>query len=335
MKNVLYIGNALSNSGKTVTTIETLSAHLKEFCAIKIASNKTNKILRLYDMIKLVLTNKSTTDFVLIDTYSTTNFYFTLIISQLCRFLKLRYIPILHGGNLENRLINFPKLSQLIFKNAYQLVAPSRFLESIFTSYGYTNSTHIPNSIDIDHYEFLSRKVDIVKLLWVRSFSSIYNPELAIKVLNKLNKEGVKAELTMIGPEVDGSLVRTKERAKQYNLDVNFTGKMPKTRWIEISRDCNIFINTTNFDNTPVSVIEAMALGLPVVSTNAGGLPYLITDNIDGLLVPVDNTNAMVNAIKILSKSDELRQKLIDNGRQKAESFDWNTVKSQWKSLLS
>ncbi len=93
-------------------------------------------MLRLLDMCKLVLINKSKTDFVLIDTYSTVNFYYALIISQLCRFLNLKYILIFRGGNLANRLKDSPRSSALIFKNAYKLVVPSNFLKSIFESYG-------------------------------------------------------------------------------------------------------------------------------------------------------------------------------------------------------
>ena len=119
MKNVLYIGNALSNSGKTITTIDILGENLKEFCAVYTASKKTNKFLRLLDMIKLVLMKQFKADYVLIDTYSTTNFYYALIISQLCRILSLKYIPILHGGNLPKRLLANPKLCYLIFGNAF------------------------------------------------------------------------------------------------------------------------------------------------------------------------------------------------------------------------
>jgi glycosyltransferase involved in cell wall biosynthesis len=334
MKNVLYIGNALSSKGKTRTTIETLGEHLKEITTVKIASTKSNKILRLLDMVWLVLKNSSKADYVLIDTYSTSNFYFALIISQLCRLLQTKYIPILHGGNLENRLRNNPKLSALIFKNAYHLVAPSHFLKSIFKTYGYNDVLFIPNTIDITDYEFIDRKIDTIKLLWVRSFSSIYNPKQAILVLKQLLNNGHDATLTMVGPEVDGSLKEMKHLVKKEKLNVKFTGKLSKQEWIKRSEKHNIFINTTNFDNTPVSVIEAMALGLPVVSTNVGGLPFLITNNEEGLLVPKDDVNTMVNAILSLKTSKELRLKLIKNARSKVEFFDWNNVKSKWQALL-
>lgn len=335
MKNVLYVGNALSNKGKTITTIETLGNHLSKFSAIKIASNKSNKVLRLLDMVKLVLFNRKNTDFVLIDTYSTTNFYYALIISQLCRVLKIKYIPILHGGNLEKRLKHNNKLSKLIFQNAYRLVAPSNFLKTVFNSYGFDNVIHIPNTIEIDSYKFESRRINSIKLLWVRSFTSIYNPEQAINVLENLINKGYKAQLTMVGPDLDGSLEKVKSLTKRRNLEVNFTGKLSKQKWINLSKTHNIFINTTNFDNTPVSVIEAMALGLPVVSTNVGGLSFLIDGGKEGLLVPPNDIKAMVNGIIKLKDDRVLTDKLITNARIKAEGFDWNVVKPKWKALLS
>ncbi len=335
MIKILYIGNALSNKGKTSTTIETLSKHLKEICAIKIASNKSNKISRVLDMIKLVIVNKSNTDFVLIDTYSTTNFYFALIISQLCRFLKLRYITILHGGNLEFRLKESSTLSRLIFENAHEIVAPSNFLKTVFSSYGYDEVLFIPNTIEIDNYEFKNRSINTIELLWVRSFASIYNPEQAVLVLEELLKMNYTTRLTMVGPDVDGIMVKVKKLAKEKNLEINFTGKLSKQQWIALSKKCNVFINTTNIDNMPVSVIEAMALGLPVVSTNVGGLPYLIDDTKDGLLVPPQDVKSMVKAILKLKSDDTFRFKLITRARSKVEKFDWNSVKHKWAALLS
>ncbi|MBC3846935.1 glycosyltransferase family 4 protein [Winogradskyella echinorum] len=335
MKNLLYIGNALSNKGKATTVIDTLSRHLKKNYKVKIASTKSNKIWRLLDMMKLVVANKSNTDYVLIDTYSTSNFYFALIISQLCRLFKLNYINILHGGNLEKRLKKNPKLSGLIFKNAYKLVAPSNFLKSTYETYGYNEVLHIPNSIEIEDYKFKEREISDIKLFWVRSFSSLYNPEQAILVLEKLLQLNYNASLTMVGPDVDGSLLKVKELAKDKKLNVNFTGKLSILEWIELSEDFNVFINTTNFDNTPVSVIEAMALGLPVVSTNVGGMPFLITHNTDGLLVPPKDVSSMVNAIIKLKLDNELRIKLIRNARTKVENFSWNKVKSKWEFVLS
>lgn len=286
-------------------------------------------------MIKLVLVNGTKTDYVLIDTYSTVNFYFALIISQVCRLLRIRYIPILHGGNLERRLKNNPKLSKLIFDNAYKLVSPSNFLKLIFEEYGYKNILYIPNTIEIQDFEFQNRDIDDIKLLWVRSFASIYNPELAVLVLEGLLKEGFVAKLTMVGPEMDGTMKKVKALAVQKGLKIKFTDKLSRKEWHDLSKDHNVFINTTNYDNAPVSIVEAMALGLPVVSTNAGGLPYLIFDGNDGLLVDKNNADEMIKAIVCLKSDSKLKDKLVENARRKAEAFSWENIKPKWRRLLS
>ncbi|WP_431135854.1 glycosyltransferase family 4 protein [Psychroserpens mesophilus] len=336
MKNVLYIGNKLKNKKFNVSTILILGNLLEsEGYNVFYASSKTNKFFRLLDMCVSCIKYKNTANVVLIDTYSTQNFYYALIISQLCRILNLDYIPILHGGNLPERLKRSPLMSKMIFKHAKYNVSPSGFLKNAFQNYGYANILHIPNTIKIDDYPFLLKKYDTPRLLWVRSFSKIYNPELAVKVLNTLRKEYPESELCMVGPDTDGSRQYVENLANSLNLTVKFTGKLEKKDWIDLSKNYNIFINTTNFDNTPVSVIEAMALGLPIVSTNVGGIPYLIEDGVDGLLVEPNQVNEMNSAVVSLIKDFEKRKVLIENARKKAEKFDWNQVKLLWIKALN
>ena len=85
----------------------------------------------------------------------------------------------------------------------------------------------------------------------------------------------------------------------------------------------------------PVSVIEAMALGFPVVSTNVGGMSFMIEDNVDGLLVNKDDETGMTSAIIQLINNPKKTEKMINIARKKAEKFDWNNVKLKWLELLS
>ncbi|WP_452224265.1 glycosyltransferase family 4 protein [Lacinutrix chionoecetis] len=335
MKNLLYIGNKLSTRGKTATTIDTLSnALIAEGYNVKAVSSKKNKLLRLIDMVWSIIKNRSWAHYVLIDTYSTQNFYYALVCSQLCRFFKLKYVPILHGGNLPNRLKNNPKLSHAIFNNAFVNVAPSNYTALAFKDYGFNNITIIPNAINIENYAFKQREIDEVHLLWVRSFSKIYNPKLAVDVLFQLQKKEIKSSLTMVGPDNDGSLEVTKKHAASLNVAVNFTGKLSKKEWITLSKTHNIFINTTNFDNMPVSVIEAMALGLPIISTNVGGLPFLIEDDVTGKLVSPNNAALFVDEIIDLKENKEKVENYTRSARNRVEQFGWQVVKNQWKVTL-
>ncbi|MFI0430103.1 glycosyltransferase family 4 protein [Mariniflexile sp. HMF6888] len=335
MKNLLYIGNNLSKTGKTETTIETLSKRLSiEGYTVYTSSNKKNKLLRLLDMLFAILKYAKKVDYVLIDTYSTSNFYYALFCSYLCRFLNLKYLPILHGGNLPNRLKTNPKLSQAIFNHAYKNIAPSVYIQSEFEKAGYSNLFHIPNAITLKNYDFKQRNSETVHLLWVRSFSDIYNPLLAVGILKALQDEHINATLSMVGPDNDGSLQKTKDYAKALGVEVNFTGKLSKEAWISLSKNHTIFINTTSFDNMPVSVMEAMALGLPIISTNVGGMPFLITNNHDGILVNPNSVNEFVEAVKKILLNHETTHDMTLNARKKVESYDWDVVKKLWISVF-
>lgn len=286
------------------------------------------------DMIFSVFIHKNETDLVLIDTYSTQNFYYAYIVARCCKFLSLPYIPILHGGNLPNRLKKDKHKSDFLFKNARINVSPSKYLLKAFDDFGYENTVYIPNTIEIKYYTFFKRKCE-PKLIWVRSFSEIYNPMLALKVIERLLPEFPQLSLCMVGPEKDGTLEQGKAYAKKNNLPVTFTGKLEKEAWIKHSENYSIFINTTNFDNTPVSVIEAMALGLQVVSTNVGGIPFLLEHDKDALLVEPNNDKAFADAVRKILQHPEFAEKLVLKARNKAETFDWEKVKPHWLKILN
>ena len=335
MKNLVYVGNHLQNSQTNLSYSAVLGPLLEQGgYEVRYTSDKTNKVLRLLDMLWTTLMFRKKTDLVLIDTYSTQNFYYAVLVSQLCRLLKLPYIPILHGGNLPNRLKSSPKLSRILFMNANVNVSPSLYLKECFEKAGYQNVVYIPNTISIAHYPQHNKTFDKPRLLWVRSFSEIYNPALAVKVLHELRHRGYDATLCMVGPDADGSLAEVKALAERLSVSVMFTGKLTKAEWIALSEDYNVFINTTNFDNMPVSVIEAMALGLPVVSTNVGGMPYLIEDGEDGLLVAPSDKVAMADAICSLFEDVVQTEARLVRAREKVEGFDWGRVRGLWEGLL-
>tara|TARA_R100001369_G_scaffold90885_1_gene130719 strand:+ start:66 stop:1091 length:1026 start_codon:yes stop_codon:yes gene_type:complete len=331
-KNLLYIGNKLSKNGNTLSTIESLANKLQEEgFAVNTASTVQSKPLRMLDMIMTVFKNRKWADVVLIDTYSTLNFQYAVAVANICGFFKIPYIPILHGGNLPSRLQKSKKQSKKLFGKAKTNVAPSHYLLEAFKNEGYTNLTYIPNTIEINNYPFLLRNNIQPKLLWVRSFSKIYNPMLALYVVEVLLKKGhTNTELYMVGPDKDGSMETCKAYAKQKNLPVTFTGALTKQEWIQQSKNYNIFINTTHVDNTPVSLIEAMALGLPVISTNVGGIPYLLTHDETGLLVPPNSATKFVAAIEGVLQNQEETTAMAIKARKSVEKFDWKEVKKHW-----
>jgi glycosyltransferase involved in cell wall biosynthesis len=335
MLEILYLGNKGSEFGGTTNVIEALSSKLAPNCRVYSYSGKKNKGIRLLEMVLAIFRHANTISVALIDTYSTAAFWYAWICALFCRCLGVPFIPILHGGNLPYRLDRSPQMTKAIFGHAFVNVAPSGYLEAAFHDKGYKTSL-IPNFIDIENYSFRLRRVLRPRLIWVRSFESTYNPEMSVSVLAELFKDYPDARLCMVGPEKNGSMAKCRELVQELNVgsQVTFTGRLTRSEWTTLAVDYDIFISTTHFDNTPVSVIEAMALGIPIISTNVGGIPYLVEHSIVGLLSSDNDITAMVKNIKQLLESPDLAEKLSCNARKRAEAFDWKVIEKQWLELL-
>lgn len=330
---LLYIGNRLSSQGKTPTGIEILGPLLEsEGFELRYASSKKAKIPRLLDMIMALLRRASSSGYVLIDTYSTSNFWYAVVSATVCRLFSTPYIPILHGGNLPNRLSSSPVLSRFLFRNAYVNVAPTAYLADAFREKGF-NVTVIPNPL-VDEIAPTHRSIFRPRLIWVRSFSSLYNPEMAIEVVKKLAVRFKGASLIMVGPDVDDNMSKCRRLASSYGLNVTFTGRLTKPEWMQLSEECDFFINTSNVDNSPFSLIEAAALGLPIVSTNVGGIPYLFSDGVSACLVKKGDAIQMSDAIETLIDNPEHAQNLIQKSLQLSQTVKWEHLRTKWLEIL-
>jgi glycosyltransferase involved in cell wall biosynthesis len=256
--------------------------------------------------------------------------------AQLLRVLHKPYIAQLHGGNLPGFARRWPDRVKRLLDSAAAVTAPSRYLQESLRPYR-DDIRLLPNAIDLPAYPFRARTNPRPHLVWLRAFHSIYNPSLALRVLAELTPAFPESRLTMVGPDKgDGSLQAFRRTAKGLQLEsrIEYAGLIRKAdapAWLGRG---DVFVNTTDFDNTPVSVIEAMACGLCVVSTNVGGIPYVLEHELNALLVPPSDPTAMAHAVRRILGEHDLAESLSLNARRKAEQFDWQMVLPLWESLF-
>lgn len=210
---ILYFGNILSATGNNPSFIELLVPKLQTLYPVVAASHHKNKILRLLHMMGVLVRNGSKAKMILIDTYSYQGFYFAWVIGVLCRILNRPYIPIMRGGDFINRIEKSPGMTSSFLKHAAHVVAPSEYMYESLKNKG-VKVIFIPNFIPIDDYQFKPRTHLSPRLLWVRSFHKIYNPELAIEIISTLKNKYPEVHLTMVGPDKDGSLDHCRELVK-------------------------------------------------------------------------------------------------------------------------
>ncbi|MBL8214264.1 MAG: glycosyltransferase family 4 protein [Bryobacterales bacterium] len=275
-------------------------------------------------------------DVAIIDVFSRDAFLWAEAVAWVMRRLGKPYVLALHGGGLPSFLASQPWRARRLLQPAAAVVAPSTFLKHGLQQYR-DDILLIPNAIDIAGYHFRTRGPLSPRLVWLRAFHSMYAPEQAVEVLARVKRRFPTATLLMIGGDKgDGSLQRTTRLVQQLGLTtaVSFAGTIQKADVPNWLNNGDIFLNTTTVDNMPVSVIEAMACGLCVVSTNPAGIPHLLDHGSTALLAPVGDVPALVEAVERLLADTDLARQLSFAGRSLVEAFDWKHVLPRWERVL-
>ncbi|HEX6966247.1 MAG TPA: glycosyltransferase family 4 protein [Gemmatimonadaceae bacterium] len=333
---LLLIGNFLGASPGRRAVGEDLAEHLRnEGWSVLLTSRKQSRYLRVLDRLVTAWRERHRYDVAEVDVYSGSAFRWAELMCRVLRAAGKPYVLTLHGGNLPALAKRSPTRVKRLLAGAAVVTAPSRYvLDAVQDARPDLRLIH--NPIEPEAYTFRVRRRPAPRMIWVRAFHEIYNPGMAPRVLARLTDEFPASTLTMLGPDKDGSLERTRERAaSECVLDrLTIVGGVPRSEVPTHLDVADIFLNTTNIDNSPVSVLEAMASGLCVVSTNVGGMPYLIEHERDGLLVPADDADAMAAAVRRILTEPGLAARLSRNARAKAERFTWDVILPQWKAVL-
>lgn len=330
------VGNMLGrNSGFVTTQGQILSDLLaNEGYAVISTSSWVNRVVRLADIVSTLFQKRNRIDILVLEVYSGMYFFLADVASSLGRLFGIPMIFVLHGGNLAVFSSRFPAWIRRVLRRADILVAPSPFLARGLSDLGLPIRI-IPNIVDIGGCPFRLRDTIQPKLIWMRAFHEIYNPQMAVEVLESVRSKYPQASLVMAG--VDKGLeseIRKMVADMGLNGAIRFSGFLGPDEKIKEFSNADIFLNTNHIDNMPVSMVEACAMGLPVVATCVGGIPDIITTGQNGILVPDGDTKGMADAVITLLENGELTARLSANARRFAEMSSWETVRPQWEALF-
>jgi glycosyltransferase involved in cell wall biosynthesis len=335
---ILLIGSFLSSSGGTRSVCEELAERLeKRGWPVLTVSRKRNRLARLHDILWTIVSRRKQYEVAQIDVFSGAAFLWAELACLTLRSLGKPYILSLHGGNLPAFAARRQGRVRRLLAGANDVTAPSSYLQTELGSLR-SDITLLPNALDLDRYPFRLRGKPGPRLVWLRAFHQIYNPQLAVKTLALLSGEFSEVQLTMIGPDKgDGSLAETRSLAAELGVSsrIEIIPGVAKEQVPERLQPGDIFLNTSRIDNMPVSVVEAMACGLCVISTAVGGVRHLIHHGEDGLLVPDGDAGAVAEAVRMVLSDPALATRLSSKSRLKAEQLDWGIVLDRWETLLS
>jgi glycosyltransferase involved in cell wall biosynthesis len=235
-----------------------------------------------------------------------------------------------HSGEARDHLQRFPR-ARLTLKKADRLVVPSGYLVEVFREFG-LQARAIPNIVDLSQFSFRVRRPLRPHLVCTRGFHPYYSVDVVVRAFAEVQKAYPEARLDLVG----GGPLEAEIRALVRDLKlsgVEFKGIVARGEIGRCYDEADIFINASRLDNMPVSVLEAFASGMPVVSTEPEGMRYVVEHERTGLLSPVGDARALAaNVIRVL-RDPELAARLGMNAQREMELYSWPAVREQWMEV--
>ncbi|MEO5817804.1 MAG: glycosyltransferase family 4 protein [Gemmatimonadaceae bacterium] len=235
------------------------------------------------------------------------------------------------SGEASDHLAKSP-LAVRTMRLADEIVVPSGYLVEVFAQFG-LHARSILNFVDLDNLDYRERTVTRPTFLSNRNLEPLYNVGCTLRAFGVIQQQEPDAVLTVVG---DGSERASLEAlARELGLrNVEFAGKVPPQRMREFYDAADVYLNSPNIDNMPNSVIEAFASGLPVVTTNAGGIPFIVTDGETGFMSACDDHEALARNALALVRTSGLAHAVAARARNVCLTrYVWEAVAVEWETL--
>jgi glycosyltransferase involved in cell wall biosynthesis len=247
-----------------------------------------------------------------------------------------RKVPIVvnyRGGEAGTFLEKSATQIRKSLSKASALTVPSGYLQEVFRRFDIASEV-VPNIINLERFRNPKPHRDIRRhLLVARNLEPIYDNETAILAFALVHSRYPEATLTIAGSGPEASRLQALANSLSLSAAITFTGRLEPQAMASLYREIDIAINPSLVDNMPNSVLEALASGVPVVSTNVGGVPYIVSDGETALLVPPRSPEAMASAILRIIDEPRLCAQLIDNGLAEVQRYTWDTVWPLWEKV--
>ncbi len=235
------------------------------------------------------------------------------------------------GGLADSFLTSAPRQVLRALARADLLVTPSEFLRRVFARHG-LDAQIVPNIVDLSRFSFRpTRHVgDAPHLIVTRNLEAIYDIPTALRAFRRVREAFPGAHLTVAGSGPE--LAALQRQVEDWGLEgcVSFPGRIDNARIPALYASADCMLNPSTVDNMPISILEAMACGVPLVSTDAGGIPDLVESGRTGWLVPVGDDGNMADRVAGLLRNPEQRRTMCEAARMHVDAYAWPRVRDQW-----
>lgn len=250
---------------------------------------------------------------------------------------SLRGTPVVvnyRGGEAREYLAASARWVKPSLARAAHLVVPSGFLQQVFGEFG-LGSEVVPNIIDLDLFRPAEAgdRAGGFTLAVTRNLEPIYGLETALRAIDIVRRDvpEVRLKVAGSGPQREALEALIAELGLETNVEL--LGRLDRDAVLALYQGADAMLNPTRVDNMPNSVLEALACGLPVISTNVGGVPFIVEHGQTALLVEPEDPRAMADAILTLYRDHALGARLREHGMREVARYSWREVGPLWLNL--
>ncbi len=235
------------------------------------------------------------------------------------------------SGEAEDHLRRWPRTTVPFMKRMDAIVVPSGYLVEVFARFG-LEARAIFNIVDTEHFNYRERAVLEPKFMCCRLLEPLYNVANVIRAFRLIKDEVPGASLTIAA---DGSQRASLEKlVADLKLDsVVFRGFVPFDQMPDLYDAHDVHLIGNDIDNMPAAITESCATGIIIVTTDAGGIPYIVEHDRSALIVPCGDVAGLAREALRALRDPELARSLARNARERAQDFSWPRVRGQWLAL--
>ena len=245
----------------------------------------------------------------------------------------LRGTPVVvnyRGGEADAFLTRAGKWVRPTMRRAAALVLPSSFLLEVFARHGMPGRI-VPNIIDLDRFRPAAAPGEAAEaphLVVARNLEPIYGNDVALQAFSRILEDFPAARLTVAGSGPEAASLAELAQKLGIAERVQFPGRLDRDQMAVLYRDAHLMLNASRVDNMPNAILEALASGVPVVSSDVGGIPHMVRDRHTAMLVPPDDAPALADAALDVLRDGGLRAQLVANGLAEVRQYRWESVRT-------
>jgi asparagine synthase (glutamine-hydrolysing) len=231
------------------------------------------------------------------------------------------------SGEAQDHLSRFG-LARAMLRRMGTKVVPSAYLRDVFSKFG-IKADVIPNLVDVEQIRYRERSDVRPVLICTRGCEPYYAVDDVVRAFGVVQGVHPQAQLILVGGGSREAAIR--ELVHDLGIkNVEFVGRVSRDQIGACYERSDIFVNASILDNMPVSVLEAFAAGIPVVSTAPDGIRYIVEHERTGLLSPPRDWRQLGENVLRLLRDPSLARRLAENARHQVQDYGWETVREQW-----